>query len=81
MSAKRPPYGYPSTPEPSGGSRKGLYVIGGVVLLVVIAGIVLCMHLALKPCDTVINQWQINVPRTPLHRFEFIGDAACRKAL
>jgi cytochrome c biogenesis protein CcmG/thiol:disulfide interchange protein DsbE len=40
MSAKRPPYGYSSTPEPSGGSRKGLYVIGGVVLLVVIAGIV-----------------------------------------
>lgn len=43
MSDKRPkgvPYGYSSTPETGGGSRTGLYVIGGVVLLVVVIGIV-----------------------------------------
>lgn len=43
MSDKRPkgvPYGYSSTPGSSGGSRTGLYVIGAVVALVVIAGIV-----------------------------------------
>lgn len=43
MSDKRPkgvPYGYSSTPDASGGSRTGLYVIGAVVALVVIAGIV-----------------------------------------
>jgi thiol-disulfide isomerase/thioredoxin len=43
MSEKRQkgvPYGYSSTPESSGGSRTGLYVIGAVVALVVVAGIV-----------------------------------------
>lgn len=43
MSDKRQkgvPYGYSSTPTSSGGSRTGLYVIGGVVLLVLVAGIV-----------------------------------------
>lgn len=34
------PYGYSSTPESSGGSRTGLYVVGAVVLVVVVAGIV-----------------------------------------
>jgi thiol-disulfide isomerase/thioredoxin len=43
MSDKRPkgvPYGYSSTPQSDGGSRTGLYVIGAVVVLVVVAGIV-----------------------------------------
>jgi thiol-disulfide isomerase/thioredoxin len=34
------PYGYSSTPEPRGGSRTGVYVVGAVAALVVIAGIV-----------------------------------------
>lgn len=40
MSDKRPkgvPYGYTNTPDSSGGSRTGLYVIGAVVVVVVIA--------------------------------------------
>ena len=38
--AKGVPYGYSNEPGGSGGSRTGLYVIGAVVALVVVAGIV-----------------------------------------
>jgi thiol-disulfide isomerase/thioredoxin len=55
MSDKRPkgvPYGYTNAPDSSGGSRTGLYVIGAVVALVVIAGIVALVMTSESSDDT-----------------------------
>ena len=81
MSDKRPkgvPYGYSSTPDSSGGSRTGLYVIGAVVALVVVAGIVALVMTSESgddnaAADAVQEQGSVVVSGEPLPEYPADG--------
>lgn len=66
------PYGYSSTPEPRGGSRTGVYVVGAVAALVVIAGIVALVVSSEggeSASDAVQEQALVTVSGEPLPQF------------